>query len=130
MCKDYMDVLKRAHDKLLQGARFDIVFCTCNEAAGMRVGEHISPRQCIIDECGMAHEPETIVPIGLCEHAVLIGDHKQLQPVIGYHPARENGLTTSLFERYAECRGGEQFVQKLKKQYRMVSTISVSVMAF
>ena len=72
-----------------------------------------------MDECGMANEPECIAPLQLCDHIVLIGDHKQLQPVIDYGPARENGLSTSLFQRYAEKYDGAH-IKKLTIQYRMV----------
>ncbi len=123
LCNEYRRVLSNAEEKFLtQGKKFDIVFCTCNEASGGRMKRHwrlLTPRQCIIDECGMAYEPETIVPLGLCEHAVLIGDHMQLQPVIEYRPAREHGLITSLFERYAKHY--EHHIFKLTMQYRMVS---------
>lgn len=61
---------------------YDIVLCTCNEAASHRVIETIRPAQCIIDEAAMATEPESMIPINLSDHVVLIGDHKQLQPVI------------------------------------------------
>ena len=61
---------------------YDIVLCTCNEAASFRVQKSLRPAQCIIDEAGMATEPESMPPIQLSDHVVLIGDHKQLQPVI------------------------------------------------
>ena len=115
---EYTKILKSAEEKLL-ATRFDVVFCTCNEASGSRVRNSVKPRQCIIDECGMAYEPETIVPIGLCGHVTLIGDHMQLQPVIQCSPAKENGLEISLFERYAEHY--KKFMCRLKTQYRMVS---------
>ena len=128
-CIDYTQALHKAEEKFLTSEKVDIIFCTCNEAAGRRVGKHVSVRQCIIDECGMAYEPETIVPISKCEHAVLIGDHKQLQPVINYQPAKDNGLTTSLFERYAmryqdekDRAGDNRYIFTLKTQYRMVSS--------
>ena len=107
---------------------FDIVLCTCNEAASKRITKKLlhgtvlgqaRVLQCIVDESGMAYEPETIVPLSLCEHVVLLGDHKQLQPVIEHKPARENGLTTSLFERYAKSR--KKNTKMLDIQYRMVS---------
>ena len=98
--------------------KFDIVLCTCNEAASKRI-VNFRLLQCIIDESGMASEPETIVPMSLCEHVILLGDHKQLQPVIEYKPARDNGLTTSLFERYAKS-GRKNKVLMLDIQYRMV----------
>ena len=129
-CNEYRRALRDAEDAFLSKEKFDIVFCTCNEASAGRIKRriikpdgqrlrHFNPRQCIIDECGMAYEPETIVPIDLCEHAVLIGDHKQLQPVIDYQPAKECGLTTSLFERYAAHY--TKFLYPLNIQYRMVS---------
>ena len=118
MCKEWKDLVSSAENDILQ-QRFDIVLCTCNEASGRRIVK-VKPQQCIIDESGMAYEPETIVPISLCEHVVLLGDHKQLQPVIEYKSARENGLTTSLFQRYAESRR-EDICVMLKVQYRMVS---------
>ena len=117
-CKMYRKEQKEAFKAFLAKNKFDIVFCTCNEAAGVRVRKNISPCQCIIDECGMAYEPEAIAPIGLCEHTVLIGDHMQLQPVIDYQPAKDNGLTTSLFARYAEHY--EEYLFTLDTQYRMV----------
>ena len=132
LCNEYRRVLEKAEADFLSKAKVDIIFCTCNEAAGRRVGKHV--RQCIIDECGMAYEPETIVPISKCEHAVLIGDHKQLQPVIDYHQAKENGLTTSLFERYAmryqnekDRAGDNRYIFTLKTQYRMVSSSIVYI---
>ena len=127
----YRQVLAEAQKQFLSNERFDIVFCTCNEAAGVRVNKYMSEgqsiRQCIIDECGMAYEPETIVPIGLCEHAVLIGDHMQLQPVIDYQKAKENGLSTSLFERYARYYEEEGYIFTLKTQYRMVRFLPCNV---
>ena len=107
---------------------YDIVLCTCNEAAsgrirqGLTTGSETRVLQCVIDESGMAYEPETIVPMRLCEHVILLGDHKQLQPVIEYKAARENGLTTSLFERYAKTRKTEM----LTIQYRMVRLCCIS----
>ena len=118
VCSRHTKVLWEATEDFLKKKKFDVVFCTCNEAAGARVRKCLKPRQCIIDECGMAYEPETIVPISLCEHVVLIGDHKQLQPVIDYQPAKDHGLATSLFERYAKHY--ENRIYTLKTQYRMV----------
>ena len=122
LCYKYRQALSDAEKKIFSQEKFDIIFCTCIEAAGDRV-RNLSPRQCIIDECGMAFEPEAMVPISLCEHAVLIGDHMQLQPMIDYWKAREYGLSTSLFERYAKNFAEEGYVFSLKTQYRMVMNI-------
>ena len=107
--------------KVLKGS-YDIILCTCNETCSRRLLSSLNGgriAQCIVDECGMAHEPETMAAISLTDHAVLIGDHKQLQPVVKYQPARLCGLTTSLFERYAELRR-VAILTKLNIQYRMV----------
>ena len=118
MHTEYRKTRFRAEDAVLS-EHFDIVLCTCNESASVRVARKVNPRQCIVDECGMANEPECIAPLELCDHVVLVGDHKQLQPVIDYGPAREHGLSTSLFQRYAEKFEG-QYIKTLTIQYRMV----------
>ena len=117
-CRKYRKVRSEAEAEILAHT-FDIVLCTCNEASSQRVKKYIFPRQCIIDECGMAYEPEAIAPICLCDHVVLIGDHKQLQPVIEYPPAKDHGLSTSLFQRYAQHF--TSCCKTLTIQYRMVS---------
>ncbi len=116
--KQYKQAVDEATKEFLNQNQYDIVFCTCNEASGKRA-KIFNVRQCIIDESGMAYEPETIVPLRLCEHAVLIGDHQQLQPVIDYSPAKKCGLSTSLFERIT-VHYKEKYTSKLKTQYRMV----------
>ena len=117
-CNEYWRVLNESYQEFLSKEKFDIIFCACSEASGMRVTKHMSPHQCIIDQCGMALEPEAIVPISLSQHAVLIGDHKQLQPAINYQPAKKMGLDISLFEKFFEDK---QYVFTLRTQYRMVS---------
>lgn len=79
---EYRKLLHNAELRTLMKERYDIVMCTCNEAASHRVMATIRPAQCIIDEAAMATEPESMIPINLSGHVVLIGDHKQLQPVI------------------------------------------------
>ena len=116
----YKDCIKEAESIQLKKA-YDIVLCTCNETCSGRILRANNFAQCIIDECGMANEPETIAATSLCEHVTLIGDHMQLQPVIKYRPARECGLSTSLFERYATATGTrDNLLITLDTQYRMV----------
>ena len=78
--------------------------------------------QLIIDECAMSTEPQSMVPIvaNQAQQVVLIGDHKQLRPIIKCQPAAELGLDQSLFERlFLKFPGYTTF---LNKQYRMVRT--------
>ena len=73
-------------------------------------------QQCIIDECGMCMELESLVPItsSKAKQVVLIGDHKQLQPVVIDQQALTLGLNISMFERLSDR------AQMLEIQYRMV----------
>jgi superfamily I DNA and/or RNA helicase len=62
-------------------------------------------------------EPEILVPMtsSKAKQFVLIGDHKQLQPIVHDKLAKNLGLEISMFERLAK-----QAIM-LKIQYRMVS---------
>ena len=73
-------------------------------------------QQCIVDECGMCLEPESLVPItsSRARQVVLIGDHKQLQPIIQDRVAKTLGLGISMFERLSRR------AMMLEIQYRMV----------
>ena len=121
----YSLLIKKEEKYEITMKEYDIILCTCNETCSYRFG-HLKERiaQCIIDECGMATEPETIAAASMSDHIVLIGDHMQLQPVIKYNAARECGLTTSLFERYADMQKREELfgdlLITLNVQYRMV----------
>ncbi|XP_008933587.1 PREDICTED: putative helicase Mov10l1, partial [Merops nubicus] len=96
-CKDGDDVQKALW--------FRIVITTCSSAgmfyqAEIRLGHftHV-----ILDEAGQASEPESLIPIGLISEAngqiVLVGDPKQLGPVIKSKIALAFGLNVSLLER-------------------------------
>ena len=80
--KLYHYYLSAGEQEVFNKEKFDIILCTCNEAASLRVKRHLLVRQCIVDECGYAVEPDAMIPLQLSQQVVLIGDHKQLQPVI------------------------------------------------
>ncbi|XP_010126303.1 PREDICTED: putative helicase Mov10l1, partial [Chlamydotis macqueenii] len=96
-CKDGDDIQKASW--------FRIIITTCS-SAGMfyrteiRLGHftHV-----ILDEAGQASEPESLIPVGLISEAngqvVLVGDPKQLGPVIKSKIALTFGLNISLLER-------------------------------
>ncbi|KFZ65772.1 Putative helicase Mov10l1, partial [Antrostomus carolinensis] len=96
-CKDGDDVQKASW--------FRIIITTCS-SAGMfyqteiRLGHftHV-----ILDEAGQASEPESMIPIGLISEAngqiVLVGDPKQLGPVVKSKIALAFGLNMSFLER-------------------------------
>ncbi|XP_069126954.1 3'-5' exoribonuclease HELZ2-like [Argopecten irradians] len=114
----YLKTLSEATIEELQSA--DVIFCTTAMAANRKLLKGTEGRiyQCIIDESGMCTEPETMVPIIATEatQVVLIGDHKQLQPIIMSRAAKELGLDVSLFERYAKLK---RHLTMLNQQYRM-----------
>ncbi|KAJ8303066.1 LOW QUALITY PROTEIN: hypothetical protein KUTeg_019462 [Tegillarca granosa] len=116
--KEYSKVLGEAKEQELKNV--DVIFCTTSVAANPKFLKATKGRiyQCIIDECGMCTEPESMVPIigTKAEQIVLIGDHKQLRPIVLCRAAVDLGLEKSLFERYA-CQG--RYLTMLKKQYRM-----------
>ncbi|KFR11161.1 Putative helicase Mov10l1, partial [Opisthocomus hoazin] len=96
-CKDGDDIWKALW--------FRIVITTCSSAgmfyqAEIRLGHftHV-----ILDEAGQASEPESLIPVGLISEAngqiVLVGDPKQLGPVVKSKIALTFGLNVSLLER-------------------------------
>ncbi|KAL2090569.1 hypothetical protein ACEWY4_012832 [Coilia grayii] len=97
--KCYKQLLQKARKYEL--LRHDVVLCTCTAASNPNFGI-LSPQQIIIDECAMATEPEAFIPLvaNQPEQIVLIGDHKQLKPVVHSDVVERLGMSKSLFERY------------------------------
>ena len=112
--KKYKDLVRKACQMELQAA--EVILCTCSVSASRRITDSCTVRQCIVDECGMCMEPEVLIPLAphRPRQIVLIGDHKQLQPIVKNDMARCLGLDVSLFERY------HQDAIMLTDQYRMV----------
>ncbi|NXJ08915.1 HELZ2 Helicase, partial [Odontophorus gujanensis] len=100
-------------------ARHNIILCTCSSASATSLGK-LNIKQIIIDECAMSTEPETLIPLVSHSHAekvVLLGDHKQLKPVVNNDFCKSLGMETSLFERY------QKQAWMLDTQYRMHKNI-------
>lgn len=76
-----------------------IVICTCSTSYDNHLSRvHFS--SVIIDESTQAIEPDTICAIGHgCSHIVLMGDHKQLGPIVSTNIAKRSNLDLSLYER-------------------------------
>ncbi|XP_032112899.1 helicase with zinc finger domain 2 [Sapajus apella] len=95
--------------------RHEVIVCTCSCAASPSL-KTLDVRQILVDEAGMATEPETLIPLvqfPQAEKVVLLGDHKQLRPVVKNEQLQNLGLDRSLFERYH----GDAHM--LDTQYRM-----------
>ena len=76
-----------------------IVVCTCS-ACGDSFMAAMRFNNVVIDEAGQALEPECILPIRLgARRVVLVGDSKQLGPVVTSRKAQAKGAAISLFAR-------------------------------
>ncbi|XP_069128579.1 LOW QUALITY PROTEIN: 3'-5' exoribonuclease HELZ2-like [Argopecten irradians] len=102
--KEYKSLLSKAEQEELQ--HYDVIFCTTAMTTNPKFirGTKNKIFQCIIDESGMCTEPECLAAIitTKAEQVVLIGDHKQLRPVVMCQHAARLGLETSLFERFSK----------------------------
>ncbi|XP_062578568.1 helicase with zinc finger domain 2-like [Saccostrea cucullata] len=119
--KQYKKYIARAIKEEIP--KYDVILCTTAVATSSRLLNSTgrSIYQLLIDEAGMCTEPECVATI-VATHAkqvVLIGDHKQLRPVILCEEAAELGLQKSLFERYAESEKSDKVLTFLTNQYRM-----------
>ena len=118
VCKqinEYKKLIKAASVHELH--KYDVILCTCATSASPRLTTGANISQIIIDEGGMCMEPECLIPLVSFKDAqqvVLIGDHKQLQPIVFNTVAKNLGLGKSLFERYKDR------ALMLDEQYRMV----------
>lgn len=127
LCKEWMSRVKLG-DGLLQESLMDasIVGATCLGIASLSVNVDMKFDWVIVDEAGKATPTEILVPISLGKKIVLVGDHKQLPPVVDETLLEEDqtntidkkDLETSLFE-YMEGALNEDCKSILSQQYRM-----------
>lgn len=117
--KKYKQLMRAAEREILANA--DVVCCTCVGAGDPRLSK-MKFRNVLIDESTQSAEPECMIPLVLgCKQVVLVGDHKQLGPVIMNKKAAKAGLNQSLFERLVRLN----FVPiRLNVQYRMHPCLS------
>ena len=102
----------------------NIVGATCLFSGGNRMPE-ADFDWAIIDEAGRATLPETLVPMAKAERAILVGDERQLPPMIDDIEHTERGqasgndrLDKSLFQSLVE-EADSKHVASLSTQYRM-----------
>lgn len=110
---------KAAEREILNNA--DVICCTCVGAGDPRLAK-MKFRNVLIDESTQSAEPECMIPLVLgCKQVVLVGDHKQLGPVIMNKKAAKAGLNQSLFERLVKLGLSPN---RLTMQYRMHPRLS------
>ncbi|KAJ7468512.1 P-loop containing nucleoside triphosphate hydrolase protein [Mycena latifolia] len=104
-------------------AKADVICTTCITSASAALNVVDFP-VVFLDEASMSTEPASLIPIMKgSRHLALIGDHKQLPPVITSPEAQALGLGRSLFERLTE-EGVVPSIM-LDTQYRMHPGISL-----
>ena len=101
---------------------FQVICSTCAASADAILADFVFDAL-LIDEAAFCCEPESLIPIVVskCKKLVLIGDPKQLRPIIASDEAKEMGLEISLFERLQRAGLNTQW---LEVQYRMHPDIS------
>ncbi|KAL5520432.1 hypothetical protein ACEPAG_9656 [Sanghuangporus baumii] len=140
--REKMEILKREYDakdrrrnalksqaRSLREAIFydicfkaDVICTTCIRSASKYLGVIDFP-VVFLDEASMSTEPASLIPLMKgCKHLALIGDHKQLPPVVISEEARKGELDVSLFERLIS--EGDVPSTMLDIQYRMHPNIS------
>ena len=109
------DELQEEIDEILNN--YDIIIATCSTAWDERISRQNFPFV-IIDEVTQCCEIESLIPIVHgCKHLTLIGDQKQLGPVILHPKADSIGMKVSIFERMLKLY--PQLLNIINLQYRM-----------
>ena len=114
--------------KVIDDAR--VVGCTC-----LSVGKEVLLAKkkfdvVIVDEAGQISQPAVLGALSMGKTFVLVGDHKQLPPIVKNKMAREGGYDVSLLKRLAEandrrvCEGQQSSLTQLAMQYRMHEDIT------
>ncbi|GMR37101.1 hypothetical protein PMAYCL1PPCAC_07296, partial [Pristionchus mayeri] len=78
---------------------------------------------CIVDESSLVLESSLIGALLSSDRFVLVGDAKQLKPLVQSKEASEEGMSTSLFERLITAHSSKHAVT-LDKQFRMNRVVS------
>jgi regulator of nonsense transcripts 1 len=106
-------------DTTLRRARVICATCIGSDSRLLEAIDHFPI--VLIDEATQATEAETLVPLLKgCRKLVLVGDHKQLGPVVVDNRARAADLGCSMFERFVNLGAPRR---RLQVQYRMHPSI-------
>jgi DNA replication ATP-dependent helicase Dna2 len=93
------------------------VVAATTSTAGSRAMRQLDFDAAVVDEASQLAEPDALAAINRADRFTLVGDHRQLPPVV----RAENGLATSLFERLIEDH--PEAAVALDRQYRMAQAI-------
>lgn len=114
------EVISESIEKIVNDV--DIVISTCSTSWDDRIKSYTFPFV-IIDEVTQCCEIESLISITHgCKHLTLIGDQKQLGPVVLHPKANSTGMKVSLFERMIKLY--PDLLNMLTIQYRMHAEIA------
>ena len=100
----------------------DVICSTCVTSSDPRLRDFLF-RHVVIDEATQAIESECLLPmLKGAKQVILVGDHRQLGPVITCREIAKAGLNKSLFERLVQI--GIRPI-RLQVQYRMHPELSI-----
>jgi regulator of nonsense transcripts 1 len=115
----YKKLKKKAEEEIINSCQ--VVVTTCISSFDKRLNNFRFPIV-LIDEATQACESECILPLlHGAEHAIIVGDHCQLGPVVLCKNAAKAGLKMSLFERLVKLKIKPHMLQV---QYRMHPKLS------
>lgn len=120
LSKDFEDLVSRS-------AR--VIAATCSISAKLN-SRNAPTDTCfdwvIVDEAGRATVPEVLIPVGMAQRVILVGDERQLPPMVDESIGRPSmshtskNFETSLFQDLLEQDVTHpEYAAKLKTQYRM-----------
>ncbi len=115
--EEYKEHMEEFEQRIINSS--DIILSTINNSADSRLKDYYFPIV-IIDEATQSLEPDILLPLyHRAEMVVLIGDEKQLGPIVISREAEVAGFDISLFERLCYYYEGSNFITTLNEQYRM-----------
>ena len=115
----YKKLKKKIEEEIIEGCQ--VVVTTCISSFDKRLNNSRFPIV-LIDEATQACESECILPLlHGAKHAIIVGDHCQLGPVVLCKNAAKAGLKMSLFERLVKLKIKPHMLQV---QYRMHPKLS------
>ena len=115
----YKKLKKKAEEEIINSCQ--VVVTTCISSFDKRLNNFRFPIV-LIDEATQACESECILPLlHGAKHAIIVGDHCQLGPVVLCKNAAKAGLKMSLFERLVKLKIKPHMLQV---QYRMHPKLS------
>ena len=129
---DWTKVVGRTQDfQDLIGSSSRVVAATCLFSGKLRKQAQTGEARfdwAIVDEAGRATVPEVLIPIVQSERVILVGDERQLPPMVedgigelSDDSLDEHSLDTSLFQTIVEQaeESGHNYLASLRTQYRM-----------